>query len=213
LNRSLTAHIWVGEGDDLRKLSSLSTSLLDLSRASCPAFFALRRSRYFQGFSQFRPFSAMLARIKFVQYHSTMTDCDDIDSRIGARIRTERESRGWSLTDLAGKASVSRAMIHRIERGGSSPTAALLAKLSGAFGLSMSTLLARAETGQGRLLRHGEQPLWTDPDTGYLRRHISPRSDLPLDLRADAGLCLCLPAPDHLGAQRRSGVDRGRDTP
>jgi hypothetical protein len=27
------------EGDDLRKLSSLSTSLLDLSRASCPAFF------------------------------------------------------------------------------------------------------------------------------------------------------------------------------
>ncbi len=124
----------------------------------------------------------MLARIKSVQYHSTMTDCDDIDSRIGARIRTERESRGWSLTDLAGKASVSRAMIHRIERGGSSPTAALLAKLSGAFGLSMSTLLARAETGQGRLLRHGEQPLWTDPDTGYLRRHISPRSDLPLDL-------------------------------
>ena len=126
-----------------------------------------------------------------------MIENDDIDSRIGARIRTERESRGWSLTDLAGRASVSRAMIHRVERGDSSPTATLLAKLSGAFGLSMSTLLARAETGQGRLLRHAEQPLWTDPETGYLRRHVSPRSDLPLDLvqvTLPAGKAVPIPA-------------------
>jgi len=106
----------------------------------------------------------------------------DLDSRIGARIRVERESRGWSLTDLAERAGVSRAMIHKIERGDSSPTANLLGKLSGAFGLSMSTLMARAEIGQGRLMRHQDQPVWTDPDTGYVRRHISPRSDLPVDL-------------------------------
>ena len=126
-----------------------------------------------------------------------MIENDDIDSRIGARIRTERESRGWSLTDLAGRASVSRAMIHRVERGDSSPTATLLAKLSGAFGLSMSTLLARAETGQGRLLRHDEQPLWTDPETGYMRRHVSPRSELPLDLvqvTLPAGKAVPMPA-------------------
>jgi len=106
----------------------------------------------------------------------------DLDQRIGARIRLERESRGWSLTDLAAKAAVSRAMIHKVERGDSSPTANLLAKLSGAFGLSMSTLMARAEIAQGRLLRFADQPTWTDPDTGYLRRHVSPRSDMPLDL-------------------------------
>lgn len=105
-----------------------------------------------------------------------------IDADIGARIRTERESRGWSLTDLAERASVSRAMIHKVERGDSSPTANLLGKLSGAFGLSMSTLIARAETGQGRLLRREDQPSWTDPQTGYVRRHVSPRSDMPLDL-------------------------------
>ena len=70
---------------------------------------------------------------------------DDIDNRIGASIRAERESRGWSLTELAARAAVSRAMIHKVERGDSSPTANLLGKLSGAFGLSMSTLLARAE--------------------------------------------------------------------
>lgn len=111
-----------------------------------------------------------------------MKRSDDIDARIGARIRTERESRGWSLTDLAEKASVSRAMIFKVERGDSSPTANLLGRLSGAFGLSMSTLMARAELGQGRLLRKKDQPVWTDPETGYVRRHISPRSDMPLDL-------------------------------
>ncbi|MDR3436608.1 XRE family transcriptional regulator [Telmatospirillum sp.] len=111
-----------------------------------------------------------------------MSKSDDIDRRIGARIRTERESRGWSLTDLAQKASVSRAMIYKVERGDSSPTANLLGKLSGAFGLSMSTLMARAENGKGRLLRKQDQQTWTDPNTGYVRRHVSPRSEMPLDL-------------------------------
>lgn len=111
-----------------------------------------------------------------------MSKNDDIDVRIGARIRAERESRGWSLSDLAEKATVSRAMIHKVERGDSSPTANLLGKLSGAFGLSMSTLIARAEIKQGRLLRRADQPVWTDPETGYVRRHVSPRSDMPLDL-------------------------------
>lgn len=105
-----------------------------------------------------------------------------MDCRIGARIRIERESRGWSLTELAERASVSRAMVYKVERGESSPTANLLGKLSGAFGLSMSTLMARAEIGQGRLLRREDQPTWTDPQTGYTRRHVSPSSDMPLDL-------------------------------
>lgn len=94
----------------------------------------------------------------------------------------EREARGWSLSDLAAKAQVSRAMIHKVERGESSPTAKLLGKLSGAFGLSISTLLARAEADTGQLLRHADQPVWTDPETGYIRRQIAPRSDMPVDV-------------------------------
>ena len=76
---------------------------------------------------------------------------DDLDQKIGARIKTERESRNWSLTDLAERAGVSRAMIHKIERGDSSPTAKLLSKLSGAFQMTMSTLMARAEADGGQL--------------------------------------------------------------
>ncbi|WP_318385606.1 helix-turn-helix transcriptional regulator, partial [Enterobacter sp.] len=81
------------------------------------------------------------------------TISDNINQRVGVRIRVERESRSWSLSDLAGRAGVSRAMIHKIERGESSPTAALLARIAGAFGISMSTLIARAEMQEGKLLR------------------------------------------------------------
>ena len=110
------------------------------------------------------------------------TITDTMNQRISARIRLERESRGWSLSELADRAGVSRAMIHKIERGDSSPTATLLARLSGAFGISMSTLIARAEMQEGKLLRLANQPVWRDPQTHYLRRHVSPRTDLPIDL-------------------------------
>lgn len=110
------------------------------------------------------------------------TIIDDIDQRVGARIRAERESRGWSLTGLAEKSGVSRAMVHKVERGESSPTASLLAKLAGAFGMTMSALLALAELEDGRLLRVTDQPVWVDPESGYLRRHVSPKSASPLNL-------------------------------
>ena len=110
------------------------------------------------------------------------TKLDDLDQRIGARIRIEREVRGWSLTELAKRSSVSRAMIHKIERGESSPTAMLLARLSGAFEISMSTLMVRAEMQEGMLLRKDKQPVWIDPVSGYVRRHVSPRSNTPIDI-------------------------------
>jgi len=56
---------------------------------------------------------------------------DGLDSRLGARIRLERERRGWSLTELAQRSGVSRAMINKVERGDASPTASLLGRLSG----------------------------------------------------------------------------------
>ncbi|ANJ99453.1 helix-turn-helix domain-containing protein [Serratia plymuthica] len=129
---------------------------------------------------------------------------DNINQRIGARIRIEREARHWSLSDLAERAGVSRAMVHKIERGDSSPTAMLLARLSGAFGLSMSKLIARAETQEGRLLRREDQPVWVDPESGYVRRHVSPRSDIPLDLvRVELPAGAEIPMPASVYAFKR----------
>ncbi|MDM9620095.1 XRE family transcriptional regulator [Rhizobium sp. S96] len=110
------------------------------------------------------------------------TISNDFDRCLGERVRAEREIRGWSLSDLADRSSVSRAMIHKIERGESSPTASLLGKLCGAFSLTVSALIARAEAGSERLARRADQQVWTDPETGYTRRHVSPASGSPFDI-------------------------------
>jgi transcriptional regulator with XRE-family HTH domain len=103
-------------------------------------------------------------------------------SSLAQRLRLEREMRGWSLADLAARSGVSKAMISKVERAEASPTAALLGRLSGAFGLTLSALLARAESSEARLRRAADQPVWRDPRSGYLRRTVSPRADSPLDL-------------------------------
>lgn len=95
---------------------------------------------------------------------------------LAARLRREREARGWTIAGLAEASGVSRAMISKVERGEASPTAALLGRLSGAFGLTVSALLARAEADAPapRLSRAADQARWTDPATGYRRRALSP---------------------------------------
>lgn len=137
---------------------------------------------------------------------------DTLNQRISARIRIERESRGWSLSELAERAGVSRAMIHKIERGDSSPTATMLGRLSGAFGISMSTLIARAEMQEGKLLRFENQPVWHDPQTHYLRRHVSPRSDLPIDLvqvELPPGSDIPMPASSYALARQLIWLQQG----
>lgn len=104
-----------------------------------------------------------------------------LDRRLAARLRAEREARGWSLAALAARSGVSRAMISKVERAEASPTAALLGRLSGAFGLTLSTLLARAEVegGAGRIARAADQPSWRDPGSGYVRRAVTPPGSEP----------------------------------
>jgi quercetin dioxygenase-like cupin family protein len=73
-------------------------------------------------------------------------------------------------------------MIAKVERAEAQPTAALLARLSGALGLTLSELVGRAELAAHRLARRAEQPVWTDPETGYVRRAVSPPAGRPLEL-------------------------------
>lgn len=98
----------------------------------------------------------------------------DIDGRIGARIRELRTERGLTLDGLAHLADVSRAMLSRIERGESSPTAQLLNKVCGGLGTTLSVLFAGAEAPVSPLSRRAGQPVWRDPESRYLRRSVSP---------------------------------------
>ena len=109
------------------------------------------------------------------------TILDDVTLRIAARIRGERTARRWSLDDLAERASVSKAMIAKIERAEASPTAALLGRLSGAYGLTLSALLAEGEPDRGPV-RVAGQPVWRDPATGYIRRQVSASAKMPVEL-------------------------------
>jgi len=106
----------------------------------------------------------------------------DTSAQLARRLRAEREARNWSLADLAERSGVSKAMISKIERDEVSPTAALLGRLSGAFGLSLSQLLARAEGGSGLLARAAAQPVWRDPETGFTRRALTPAAGPPTPL-------------------------------
>lgn len=109
---------------------------------------------------------------------------DSTGTLIAARIKRERDARGWSLADLAERAGVSKATISKIERGEVSPTAVILVRLAGAFDLTLAGLLLRAE-GEGepeRVSRAASQRVWQDPETGYVRRQILSRPDHPLEV-------------------------------
>jgi transcriptional regulator with XRE-family HTH domain len=101
---------------------------------------------------------------------------------IARRVRDSRREKGWSLEELAQRSGVSKAMLSKIERCKASPTAALLGKISGALGITMSALLTAPARLGARLVRADEQPVWRDPGTGYVRRQVSPLSDLPMHL-------------------------------
>jgi transcriptional regulator with XRE-family HTH domain len=107
---------------------------------------------------------------------------DTLSTSLAAALQAARQARGLSVSALAERSGVSRAMIAKVERGEAQPTAVLLARLAAALGMTLSELVARAEDTGGRLLRAADQPTWTDPASGYRRRAVSPASGRPLEL-------------------------------
>lgn len=110
------------------------------------------------------------------------TVVDELSHRLAQRLRLERDSRGWSLAELAERAGVSKATISKIERAEVSPTAVVLVRLAGAFDLTLAGLMLRAETSGDHLMRAADQPVWRDPATGYLRKQVFSRPDHPVEL-------------------------------
>ncbi|MDG4886454.1 XRE family transcriptional regulator [Mesorhizobium sp. WSM4887] len=143
-----------------------------------------------------------------------MTDIsNDITSTIGRRIRSERDLRGWSLAELAERSDVSKAMLSAMERGLTSPTAALLVRIASAFGMTLSTLITRAEMQGGSVSRKDEQPVWQDPATGYVRRHLSPATQMPLELirvSLPAGAKVDFPAASYAFIKQQIWLIGGR---
>ena len=102
----------------------------------------------------------------------------DINAHLAHRVRALRDARQLSLDALAERSGVCRSHISLVERGQSSPTASVLDKLATGLGVTIASMFDAAETDAGAppspLLRADEQPLWTDPASGYTRRKLSP---------------------------------------
>jgi transcriptional regulator with XRE-family HTH domain len=97
-----------------------------------------------------------------------------VERRIARRLSRLRAERGWSLDIVADRTGISRATLSRLERAELSPTAAMLGRLCTSYGWTLSRLMADAETRPPSVVRAAEQAAWTDPDTGYRRRALSP---------------------------------------
>ena len=99
---------------------------------------------------------------------------DALELRLATRLAGLRAERGWSLEQLAERSGISRTTLSRLERGETSPSAALLGRLCTAYGRTMSRLIAEVEEQPALHLTAAEQPEWVDPETGFRRRLVSP---------------------------------------
>src|SRR5580658_2315098 len=99
---------------------------------------------------------------------------NSIEHRIANRLAELRAEQGWTLEMLAQRTGISRATLSRLERCELSPSAAMLATLCGQYGWTLSRLMVEVEQTTPSVIPVGEQITWRDPDTGYIRRVLSP---------------------------------------
>jgi transcriptional regulator with XRE-family HTH domain len=103
-------------------------------------------------------------------------DALSINLRMAQRLKALRVERGWSLEQLSARSGVSRATLSRLENAEVSPTATVLGKLCATYGLTLSRLMFMVEDGFLPILRRNDQLVWTDAESGFERRSVSPPS-------------------------------------
>ncbi len=123
-----------------------------------------------------------------------------------------RSTAGLTLDQLAELSGVSRAMISKIERGVSVPTATVLGKLAAGLQASLSQLLGDPRPRQPRKIGKSEQAVFRDPQTGFERRSLSPLfEDGSVDFAFNvlpAGQSARFP-PHHAGVEEYLAVHDG----
>jgi transcriptional regulator with XRE-family HTH domain len=99
------------------------------------------------------------------------------DSGIGAvsdalarNVRRLRETRRWTLDQLAARSRVSKGMVVQMERGATNPSIATLCRLANAFGVTVPRLVEAAEPHGVRLVRSEDAvTLWRSRAGGVAR--------------------------------------------
>ena len=83
-------------------------------------------------------------------------------SAIGNRVRRERQSRRWTLAELAEAAGVSRRMLVKVEQGAANASVGTLLRLSDALGVGLPALIELTHPKPVEVTRSGEgAELWS----------------------------------------------------
>lgn len=125
---------------------------------------------------------------------------DTLTPQIAARVKAERERQAWSLAELAERSGVSKAMLSKIEREETSPTATILLRIATAFGHTLASFLSPPDAKPQAVLRTADQPVWRDPASHYVRRQVFQSAENPLELvevQLPAGARVALPASSY----------------
>jgi transcriptional regulator with XRE-family HTH domain len=86
---------------------------------------------------------------------------------IGARVRQERQSRGWTLDQLAETTGVSRRMVVNVEQGAANPSVGTLLRISDALGIGLPELVDAPRPKPVTVIRSGDgAALWTSSSGG-----------------------------------------------
>jgi transcriptional regulator with XRE-family HTH domain len=86
---------------------------------------------------------------------------------IGARVRQERQSRRWTLDQLAEAAGVSRRMVVNVEQGAANPSVGTLLRISDALGVGLPALVEPPRPKPVKVTRHGDgAALWSSESGG-----------------------------------------------
>ena len=85
-----------------------------------------------------------------------MVVADPVVQRIGPRVKALREGLDLSLRDLAARSGVSAPMLSQVERGETSPTLQVAARIATGLDLRLSQLLRLEEGGSVSVVRAGQ---------------------------------------------------------
>lgn len=88
-------------------------------------------------------------------------------SAIGSRIKRTRQSRGWTLDQLASAAGVSRRMVINVEQGAANPSVGTLLRISDALGVGLPALVEPPQPRPIKVTRRGgAATLWSSEAGG-----------------------------------------------
>jgi transcriptional regulator with XRE-family HTH domain len=115
-----------------------------------------------------------MENISIMEENKEIPNTPDINKRIANRVRVLRAEQTLSLETLAAKCDVSRSMLSLIERGESNATAVVLEKIATGLGVPLASLFDDSTVPPSPLSHREERVVWRDPQSGYVRRNISP---------------------------------------